>query len=255
MKKIFIQIQIILLFISIGNTLLAQASVMDSLKNALYAANPDLNKAERLIKQIRYSRSVGYINSLQEQLVHVREHTVESFELSANPYMPVQYELEATIVSLELDRDKITDIKARGRRLLQQVETKLNNKQVINTEMILLKENATALTDELISKLFDNTPENLKVIVVAVLKKSADPTIENKVLQHIDLIEPDRLVYAHALSLLSNRGGVNTFNYLQKKMKVNKKGQEPLFLLHLNSLSENTPDSLLRTRIREFIKN
>lgn len=232
-----------------------QNGIIDSLKNALFSSSPDFKKADDILKRIRDSKRVSLIEPLQEIHSMVQEKTYFNFERKLNPYFQAQYETEATIISLKLDRDKVNTLSARTQYLFQQTENKLINKKVANAELILLKENATAITTDLLNVLDKSTNPGLQIIALSVMKNSKDSIIENEILKRVKVVEKKSSLYSNMLSLLSEKGGIETFRYLQEKNSVSSEEVKSMIKVYLKKLSENTGDSILKTQINEFIKN
>ncbi|WP_221391054.1 hypothetical protein [Dyadobacter sp. NIV53] len=91
---------------------------------------------------------------------------------------------------------------------------------------------------------------------MSVLKNSVNPIVtEQEILTRVDnyLEVPD--IYLSMLSLLSNIGGIKTFQYLQSKLSTSNIRIESIAKNSIKQLGFNTKDPKLKQQIQDFIKN
>ena len=235
----------------------ASYSIIDELEKALFGDKLQTEEVLQLLQQIRINHGVDLVPRLSKIHARVVEKAPTTSLKRMNSYARLKYEIEATIIFLEMKAQPLADHEARSRHLLNRMRDKLDAKGVVNAELILLQEFVTEATPFLLAEFDRSEDERLQAILLRSFSDSKFASLEGEVIERVGHCDASSPIYLHLLMLLSKVGGQDSFALLSSLAAGNQDSgaERKQFVTEcIKKMGERTTDKQLQERIGAYLQ-
>lgn len=151
-----------------------------------------------------------------EEFVRRMDRRQRSYRRVVDPMATLYQEARAAILLFDLKDRGVATVRARSAHLLEEINRRTAERVgTCNPEVILLQDDATALTDTLLAVAQSGRSAAVRVLVLRALEASRAPDLEPRVLSALrsDRVG-DRATYSGFLRVLGAVGGQESVEYL-----------------------------------------
>ncbi len=181
-------------------------------------AEVDCNRV--VLRRVRDMSLVAAEEQLRTFVGEVRPPSKSHIRGESDPRWAIKYDVMATLLSFDLDRRGLDSIEDRAAYLFAAVEKKTTTKSdVINAEIILLRDCASGLTDVLLRMIDRPAGDVLRTVALDVGRNSEDLRFEDELLVRIDDIRTtDPAMYRRMLGVLGAIGSERSVAYFAGRL-------------------------------------